>query len=45
MLHNGDWLFEEFGPGAGISAVGLDDKLPKPPDEEERKGILDLFRR
>ena len=25
-------------------AVGLDDKLPEPPTEGERKSILDLFR-
>ena len=40
----GDWMFDEFGPGAGVSSVGLDDKLPQPPSETERKSILDLFR-
>jgi penicillin-binding protein 1A len=42
---NGEWYFEEFGRGAGVSSVGLDDKTPAPPSEEERKSILDLFRR
>jgi penicillin-binding protein 1A len=41
---DGDWMFEEFGPGNGISGVGLEDKLPEAPSETERKGILDLFR-
>jgi penicillin-binding protein 1A len=44
MQRNGDWMYDEFGPGAGISSVGLDDKLPEPPNEGERKSILDLFR-
>ncbi len=39
-----DWMFEEYGPGAGISSVGLEDKLPAAPSETERKSILDLFR-
>jgi penicillin-binding protein 1A len=42
---NGEWYFEEFGPAAGVSGVGLDDKPPPPPPTpEEKKGILDLFR-
>jgi penicillin-binding protein 1A len=40
-----EWFYEEFTRGAGIASVGLDDKLPSAPNEEERKGILDLFRR
>ncbi|MDT7837577.1 penicillin-binding protein 1A [Aquabacterium sp. OR-4] len=44
VQRGGDWVFEEFGGGEGISSVGLDDKLPKPASEEEKKGILDLFR-
>jgi len=44
IQRGGDWMFEEYGPGAGISSVGLDDKLPAAPSESERKGILDLFR-
>ena len=41
---NGLWIFDEFAHGGGISSVGLDDKLPQAPSEDERKGILDLFR-
>ena len=31
--------------GAGVSSLGLDDKLPTAPSEEEKKSILDLFKR
>ncbi len=50
IQRGGDWIFEEYGPGAGISSVGLNDKpatspqVPQAPTETERKGILDLFR-
>jgi len=40
-----DWLYEEYTHGAGVSSVGLEDKMPAPPNEDERKSILDLFRR
>ncbi len=42
---DGDWAFEEFANGQGVKHLGLEDKIPQPPTEEERKGILDLFRR
>jgi len=41
----GYWTFDEFAHGGGISSVGLDDKIPEAPTVEERRGILDLFRR
>jgi penicillin-binding protein 1A len=41
----GEWYFEEYARGDGVSSLGLEDKLPVAPDEDERKGILDLFRR
>ena len=41
----GDWAYAEFADGAGIRAIGLEDALPKTPTEDERSGILDLFRR
>ena len=45
LLQRGnDWIFEEFASGGGVSSVGLEDKLPQAPSEDERKGILDLFR-
>jgi len=42
----GEWYYEEYARGAGVSSVGLEDKAaPTPPSEEERNSILDLFRR
>jgi penicillin-binding protein 1A len=41
----GDWVFDEFAAGRGVSAVGLEDVVPKAPSAEERNSILDLFRR
>ena len=40
-----EWYYEEYTKGAGVASVGLEDKLPTSPDEEERKSILDLFKR
>jgi penicillin-binding protein 1A len=45
-LHGTEWMYEEFGPGAGVANLGMEDQLPpQTPSEDERKGILDLFRR
>ncbi len=41
----GEWYYEEYARGAGVASLGLEDQLPPPPGEEERRGILDLFRR
>lgn len=41
---NGEWYFDEYARGAGVSSVGLDEKAPTAPSEEERNSILDLFR-
>ena len=41
----GSWLYDEFGQGGGVSSLGLEDKVPQPPDAQERNSILDLFRR
>jgi penicillin-binding protein 1A len=41
----GEWYYDEYKPGAGVSSVGLEDKPQAAPTEEERNGILDLFRR
>ncbi|MCW7539063.1 penicillin-binding protein 1A [Aquabacterium sp. A7-Y] len=42
----GEWFYDEFTRGAGVSSLGLDDRPPSPPaaSEEERRSILDLFR-
>lgn len=42
---NGDWYYDEFTQGAGVSSLGLDDKLPEAPTEDEKKSIMDLFKR
>jgi penicillin-binding protein 1A len=41
----GEWYYEEYTHGTGVTSVGLEDKLPATPTEEERKSILDLFKR
>ncbi len=41
----GEWYYEEFTHGNGVSSLGLEDKLPTAPSEEEKKSILDLFKR
>ncbi len=41
----GDWAYAEFAEGGGIRAIGLEDGVPQPPSDEERSGILNLFRR
>ena len=48
---NGEWYYDEYAHGSGVSSLGLEDKgAAAPPGtpantEEERKSILDLFRR
>ncbi|MBK6863162.1 MAG: penicillin-binding protein 1A [Ideonella sp.] len=43
--HGGEWYFEEFPHDAGVSSLGLEDKVPEPPSAEEKGSILDFFRR
>ena len=45
LFSGGYWTFEEFTQGRGISSLGLADKVPEPPTSDERRSILDLFRR
>jgi len=44
---NGEWYYEEFARGTGVTSLGLEDKPQAAPasNEDERKSILDLFRR
>jgi len=42
---NGEWYYDEYVHGGGIASVGLEDKLPTMPSEDERRSILDLFKR
>jgi len=46
VLYGNEWMYEEFGPGAGVTSLGMEDQLPpQTPSEDERKSILDLFKR
>jgi penicillin-binding protein 1A len=44
----GEWYFEEFARGAGVTSLGLEDKPNDTPQalprEDEKKKILDLFK-
>ncbi|MEO6364045.1 MAG: penicillin-binding protein 1A [Caldimonas sp.] len=42
---NGEWFYEEYARGAGVSSVGLEERAPVPPSDDERNSILDMFRR
>ena len=45
FVEGGREHYEEYARGAGVSSVGLEDKAPVAPSEEERNSILDLFRK
>jgi penicillin-binding protein 1A len=41
----GEWVYEEYANGAGVTSLGLDQApAPVAPTEDERKSILDLFK-
>ena len=49
---NDEWYYDEYARGSGVSSLGLEDKMPgsaasapTAPTEDERKSILDLFKR
>ena len=42
---NNEWYYQEYANGAGVNSLGLEEIPATPPNEEERKGILDLFKR
>jgi len=42
---NGEWYYDEYAHGRGVSSLGMEDKLPAAPTEEEKNSILDLFKR
>jgi penicillin-binding protein 1A len=49
LVHvGGEWYYDEFAKGAGVSGLGLDDKseaAPQPlPAADEKKKIVDLFK-
>jgi penicillin-binding protein 1A len=41
----GEWYFQEYARGGGVTSLGLDDPPAVPTTEEDKKGILDLFKR
>jgi penicillin-binding protein 1A len=42
---NGDWYFEEYAKGSGVTSLGLgNEKGGTLPEPDEKKRILDLFR-
>jgi penicillin-binding protein 1A len=41
---DGDWVYDEFAGDNGVTSLGLDE-APQAPNEDERKSILDLFKR
>jgi penicillin-binding protein 1A len=41
----GEWVYAEYANGGGIDMVGVEEEAPTPPSDDERKSILDLFRR
>ncbi|MDP3224884.1 MAG: penicillin-binding protein, partial [Rubrivivax sp.] len=41
----GYWTFEEFAGGRGVNSLGLEESVPQAPSAEERRSILDLFKR
>jgi penicillin-binding protein 1A len=41
----GEWVYEEYAHGAGVTSLGLDAApAPTAPTEDEKKSILDLFK-
>ena len=49
LVHtNGEWFYDEYAKGAGVSSVGLSDKpgadVQALPSADEKKKILDLFK-
>ncbi|WP_374567264.1 penicillin-binding protein 1A [Ideonella sp.] len=40
----GEWYYDEYSPGQGITTLGTEETSPESPTEDEKKGILDLFR-
>lgn len=41
----GEWYYDEYAHGSGVSSLGMEEVPAVAPNEEERKSILDLFNR
>ncbi|WP_430765603.1 penicillin-binding protein 1A [Roseateles flavus] len=42
---NGEWFYDEYAGTSGVRALSNDAGIPPPASDEEKKSILDLFRR
>ena len=43
---NGEWYYDEYSGNGGVRAIAGDDaKVPQQGTEDEKKSILDLFKR
>jgi penicillin-binding protein 1A len=43
---NGEWYYDEYAGNSGVRALSLDDgKVPRNASEDEKRSILDLFKR
>ncbi|WAC73266.1 penicillin-binding protein 1A [Roseateles sp. SL47] len=42
---NGEWYYDEFAENQGVKALTGDDHVPASGSEDEKKSILDLFKR
>ncbi|MGM9516392.1 penicillin-binding protein 1A [Roseateles sp. DB2] len=42
---NGEWFYDEYAGNSGVRALSNDAGIPPPATDEEKKSILDLFRR
>jgi penicillin-binding protein 1A len=41
----GEWIYDEYAQGAGVTSLGVEAAPPPtPPTEDEKKSILDLFK-
>jgi penicillin-binding protein 1A len=41
----GEWYYDEYANGGGVTSLGLDEAPAMPTSEDDKRGILDLFRR
>ncbi len=41
----GEWYYDEYANGSGVSSLGMEEAPAAPRNDEERKSILDLFNR
>ncbi|PZP35733.1 MAG: penicillin-binding protein [Roseateles depolymerans] len=42
---NGEWFYDEYSGSGGVRELSNDGNVPSAPSEDERKSILDIFRR